>query len=317
MNKSELQEKLQFFKNEDETLGVELYLQYQDELGNIKTYLPAAEERVLSVALSSLVKATIKSKFFIESDDYQYEVVSANTAEANSIRQIFHISKNEIPRADIIFNDVVNNSALDFLNNLELEHVWSYIFKVSSLDGGTIYLFKKNYPINVLKKDKTYGLVFLNNMIKLFDKDLLRLSKHFDVMLIGNELIILNRSEFEKAFDYVGAMQKSALSRVSIIENTHLVENIEKIRDLLQNKSTLRKLLNINPNSKVLTKTPIQINRLAKKYKIEFQVTEAGDQLSINTKKSAISFVGLLNDDFLKSEFSDGLYKIQGKSPIK
>jgi hypothetical protein len=65
MNKPELQEKLQFFKNEDETLSVELYFQYRDELGNIKTYLPAAEERVLSVALSSLVKATIKSKFFL------------------------------------------------------------------------------------------------------------------------------------------------------------------------------------------------------------------------------------------------------------
>jgi hypothetical protein len=111
MNKVQLQERLQHFKEEDEMLGVEFYLLYEDE-GIVTTYLPAAEETRLSASLSSLVKSTIKNKFFIETDDYQYEVVSANTAEANNIRQVFHITKNEIPKASMIFGSVVNDSAL-------------------------------------------------------------------------------------------------------------------------------------------------------------------------------------------------------------
>ncbi len=317
MEKAQLQEKLQHFRDDSESLSVEFYLQYEDEQRNIRTYLPATEENRLGNALSGIVKSTIKGKFFVEHDDYQYEIVSANSAEASNIRQVYHIGKNEIPRASLIFDRVLQNNADDFPRNLELEHVWAYIFKVDSATNGTIYLFKRNYPINVLKKDITYGLIFSNNMLKLFDKDLLRLSKSFDVMLIDNELIILNRSEFEKSFDYVGAMQATAAIRVTAIQNTNLVADIEKIRELAGNKTTLKKLLNINPNSKVLAKKPSQIAKLAKKYKIEFEITEDGSQLDIKTKKAAIAFVEMLNDDFLKSEFSDDLYKIKGKSPIK
>lgn len=316
MNKAQLQEKLQHFKDDSEELNVEFYLQFEEEQ-YLKTYLPAAEETRLGTALSGIVKNTIKNKFFVETEDYQYEVVSANTAEASHTRQIFHIEKDEIPKASLIFDDILQDNAEDFPRNLELEHVWSYIFKVDSASNGTIYLFKRNYPINVLKKDVTYGLIFSNNMLKLFDKDLLRLSKSFDVMLIGNDLIILNRNEFEKSFDYVGAMQSTATNKITAILNSNLVADIEKIKELSSNKRTLKKLLNINPNSKILQKQPSQIIRLAKKYKVVFEKTEDGTQLDIKTKKAAIAFVDMLNDDFLKSEFSDGLYKISGKSPIK
>jgi hypothetical protein len=317
MNKDQLQEKLQNFKEDSEPLGVELYLQYEDNSGNIKTYLPAAEENKLGPALSKIVSSTIKSKFFVENEDYQYEVVNVNTAEANNIRQVYHISKNEIPRASKVFDDVINDTTEEYPANLELENVWSYVFKVQSISNGTIIFFKKNYPINVLKKDVTYGLIFSNNMLKLFDKDLLRLSKNFDVMLVDNELIILNRNEFEKAFDYVGAMQAFAANNVLAIQQTNLILDIEKIKALALNKTTLRKLLNINPNSKILTKRPTQIIKLAKKYKIEFSATEDGSQLDIKSKRAAINFVELLNDNFLKSEFSNDLYKIRGKSQIK
>lgn len=316
MNKVELQEKLQYFKSDEEILYVELYLLYQDNSQKITSYLPAAEENKLSSALSKLVKATIRNKFFIGNSNYEYELVSVNTPEANNITQIFHVSKNDIPRASLIFDGIVDNTVLEFPKNIELENVWAYIFKVDSLSDGTIYLFKRNYPVNVLRKETTYGLVFTNNKLSLFDKDLLRLSKHFDVMLIENELIILNRTEFEKAFDYVGAMQATASQKVDTIENANLIADLEKIKELSQNKKTLRKLLNINPRSKVLSKTPAQIIKLAKKYKVVFTTTEDGSQLSITTKRAAIAFVDMLNDDFLKSEFSGGLYKIRGKSEI-
>lgn len=317
MNKAELKEKLQHFVQDGEILNVELYLQYEDEERNITTYLPAAEESKLSPALGKIVSNQLKSKFFIENDDYTYEIVSAHTAEANNVRQVFHISQARIPRASQIFNAVVNNSAEDFPNGLDLQNVWAYIFKVECSDK-TIYLWKRNYSVSVLRKENSYALFFSNNMLSLFDKDLLRLSKHFDVMLIENELIILSRSEFEKAFDYVDAMQASAEINVQVIQDTNLIEagGFARIAALSQNKRTLRKLLNINPNSKVLLKSPTQIAKLAKKYKVEFEMTDDKSQLSITTAKAAIAFVEMLNDDYLKSEFSGDLYKIKGKAPI-
>lgn len=315
MTKAKLQEILQHFVVEDEPISVEMYLLFEDVDKSIKTYLPATEENKLSDVLGTIVRYQINNKFFNDNEDYEYEVVSANTAEANTIRQVFHISQKDIPKASLIFDAVVKNTAEDFPNNKELENVWAYIFKAEA-GNTTLYLFKRNYPINVLKKEKSYALFFSNNKLSLLDKDLLRLSKHFDVMLVNKELIILNRSEFEKAFDYVGAMQATATANIAIIKKSKLIENLDAISNLSQSKSTLRKLLNINPGSKVLSKTPKQIVSLAKKYKVEFTLTEDESKLSITTKKDATAFVLLLNDDYLKSEFSGSLYKIKGKSPI-
>jgi hypothetical protein len=317
MNKRELQEKLQYFIQDDSPVHVEMYLQYEEEDGSIKTYLPAVEENKLSSALSKMVSNQIKNKFFIENDVYDYEVVNASTAEASNNRQVFHVNHSEIPKASIIFNEVVKDEAEEFQRNLVLDDVWAYIFKVSTIKE-TIYIFKKNYPINLLKKENTYGIIFTNNKLSLFDKDLLRLSKNFDVILIESELIILNRSEFERAFDYVGAMQTKATANVDVIKRTKLieVEGLNKIAELSRNKRTLRKLLNINPKSKFLNKTPKEIARIAKKYKVKFNISEDETKLSITTKKSALEFVELLNDDYLKSEFSGSLYKIKGKAQI-
>lgn len=316
MNKTQLQEKLQQFVADGAVLNVELYLQYEVEK-QTKTYLPAAEESKLSPALGKIVSNQIKSKFFIENENYQYEIVSAHSAEANNIRQVFHISQDKIPKSASIFGAVVKDEAEEFPTTLELKDAWGYVFKVDCPEG-TIYLWKRNYPVAVINKDRNYSIFFSNRKLNLFDKDLLRLSNHFDVMLIENELIIINRSEFEKAFDYVEAMQTTASENVKVITKTKLidVDGLAKIADLSKNKKTLRKLLNINPKSKVLTKEPTQIARLAKKYKVEFNLTDDKKQLLITTKKAAIAFVEMLNDDYLKSEFSGSLYKIKGKSII-
>jgi hypothetical protein len=317
MNKTQLQEKLQYFVAEGTVLNVELYLQYEVDQ-QTKSYLPAAEENKLSPALGKMVSIQIKSKFFVENDNYQYEVVSAHSAEANDIRQIFHISQSKIPKASTIFGAVVKNEAEEFPTTLELKDAWGYIFKVECLEG-TIYLWKRNYPVAVINKDRNYSIFFSNRKLNLFDKDLLRLSNHFDVMLVEKELIIINRTEFEKAFDYVEAMQTTASENVKIITMTNLIDTngLAKIADLSKSKKTLRKLLNINPKSKVLSKEPTQIAKLAKKYRVEFILSEDKKQLMITTKKAAIAFVEMLNDDYLKSEFSGSLYKIKGKSIIE
>lgn len=318
MNKPQLQEKLQHFISDDETIHVEMYLQYEGENGSIDTYLPALEEDTLSPALGKLVTKQIKNKFFNKNEDYEYEVVSAHTAEANNRRQVFHESAAKIPKAAVIFDAVEKNTAQEFPKTEELGDAWAYIFKVTC-SSGTIYLWKRNYSFTTLRKEVSYSLFFKNSKLSLFDKDLFRLSNHFDVMYIATDLIIVNRSEFEKAFDYVEAMQTSANVNVNAIKKTKLVDaaGMLKIAELAKNKTTLRKLLNINPDSKILLKEPKQIARLAKRYKVKFEITEDETQLSINTKKAAVAFVEMLNDDFLLSEFSGSKYKIKGKSQIK
>ena len=67
MTKAKLQEKLQHFKNDDETVSVELYLLFEDDQKRIQTYLPAIEEDKLTTALNDIVRKSIKNniRFFV------------------------------------------------------------------------------------------------------------------------------------------------------------------------------------------------------------------------------------------------------------
>jgi hypothetical protein len=258
---------------------------------------------------------SIENNFFTESDEYQYELVSASTSEANTNRQFFNIKKSEIPKADEIFDNVINDNLPALPHGVELENIWAYIYKVQC-HNTTIYLFRKNNSLLLMRKDRSYPLFFSNNKLNLFDKDILRLSSKIDVILIGDELIILDRSEFERTFDYVEAMQTSAKENVDFINRANLIEGIDKIDNLKKNKATLKKLLNIKRDSPVLLRTPSQIVTLAKKYKLKLEMNDDNSRLLITSKKSAIAFVEMLNDDYLKSEFSGSKYKTKGKAQI-
>src|SRR5688572_3365938 len=203
MTKEELSQELEYFFQNEQNIGADLYLLYY-EGGTLTTYAPALDETTLRPRLLKDFLGEMKFRLVEnESTDYSYDLEHINTPGAHEGSVIYYVPYSSIPKANLIYSTVVNGGAADFTgNNLELINIWGFVIKIGNSTKST-YLFKKNYPVNVVKKTGLYQLFFKNNKFKLLDQDLIKLSKKFDVMLLKDELIILNKKEFEQSFDYI------------------------------------------------------------------------------------------------------------------
>ncbi len=310
MTKETLLEHLRYFFENRPVIDLELYVLYQRD-GALRTYAPALEERQLRPRLLGDFLAEIRAQF----SEGAYELVSVHTPEASDAEQVFYAGYDEIPRAAYIFGDAVAGKALPFDDaEAKLSGIWAFVVRIGNSQR-SLYLFKKNQAFNVIGQGKYYHLFFSNRALTLLNRDTIRLNHTFDVMLLEDQLLVLNRKEFERSFDYVKAMQGRALEKIGAIEKLGIVENVGKLTDMVENMRTLRKLLAIDMGNVVLHTPPEKIADFCRAYNIDLRFTPE-NKIALNTKKSAEQFVKLLNDDYLRSELTQLLYDSKGKKRI-
>jgi hypothetical protein len=312
MTKETLLEHLRYFFENCPAIDLELYVLYHRE-GALSTYRPALEERQLRPRLLNDFLAEVRVQFYAPATPY--ELVSVHTPEASDAEQVFYADYLEIPRAAAVFGPATKGHALSYDGEeATLSGIWGFVVRIGNSQR-SLYLFKKNQAFNVIGRDKYYHLFFSNQALTLLNRDTIRLNHTFDVMLLEDHLLILNRKEFERSFDYVKAMQQRALDKIGAIEKLGIVENVGKLAELVENMRTLRKLLAIDLGNVVLHTPPEKIAAFCRDYNIDLKFTTE-NKIALNTKRSAEQFVKLLNDDYLRSELTQLLYDSKGKKRI-
>jgi hypothetical protein len=312
MTKPTLLEHLRYFFENRPAINLELYVLYLRD-GALRTYRPALEERQLRPRLLDDFLAEVRAQLYDPAAPY--ELVSVHTPEAGDAEQVFYAGYLEIPRAAAVFGPATKGHALPYEGEeATLSGIWGFVVRIGN-SGRSLYLFKKNQAFNVIGRDKYYQLFFSNKALTLLNRDTIRLNHTFDVMLLEDQLLVLNRKEFERSFDYVKAMQGRALEKIGAIEKLGIVENVGKLADMVENMRTLRKLLAIDMGNVVLHTPPEKIADFCRAYNIDLRFTPE-NKIALNTKKSAEQFVKLLNDDYLRSELTQLLYDSQGKKRI-
>ncbi len=312
MTRETLLEHLRYFFENRPAIDLELYVLYHRD-GTLSTYQPALEERQLRPRLLHDFLAEVRAQFYAPAAPY--ELVSVHTPETSDVEQVFYADYPEIPRAAAIFGPATKGQALPYDDDsATLSGIWGFVVRIGNSER-SLYLFKKNQAFNVIGQGKYYHLFFSNRALTLLNRDTIRLGHTFDVMLLENHLLIINRKEFERSFDYVKAMQGRALDKIGAIEKLGIVENVGKLADMVENMRTLRKLLAIDLGNVVLHTPPEKIADFCRAYNIDLKFTPE-NRIALNTKKSAEQFVKLLNDDYLRSELTQLLYDSKGKKRI-
>jgi hypothetical protein len=312
MTKQTLLEHLRYFFENRPAINLELYVLYLRDSA-LHAYRPALEERQLRPRLLDDFLAEVRAQFY--APVAPYELASVHTPEASDADQVFYAGYLEIPRAAAVFGPATRGQDLPYEGEeATLSGIWGFVIRVGNSER-SLYLFKKNQAFNVIGRDKYYHLFFSNKALTLLNRDTIRLNHTFDVMLLEDHLLILNRKEFERSFDYVKAMQQRALEKIRAIEKLGIVENVGKLAGMVENMRTLRKLLAIDMGNVVLHTPPEKIADFCRAYNIDLKFTPE-NKIALNTKKSAEQFVKLLNDDYLRSELTQLLYDSKGKKRI-
>lgn len=204
----------------------------------------------------------------------------------------------------------------------DLSHLFGYIIYLGSMQKG-IVLFKKHYPISLIKRES-----FLLGAIKskerferLPGEDIIRLNNDVQLLRLGETVFVFDLRVLEHNMGFSALMQQTAIETVEAIEELDILDDIEVLRDTLEDLSFARKLSKVKKSSAIfklgITKdTIVEFTKTTPALVGKFKYSDDGAKIRLDTKKSKLAFLKLLNDSFLHSELTEQYYEASAKDNI-
>ncbi len=316
MTKSELDEHLLPF-TATEGVGATVYFILQSEGG-----LTAKRADI-----DETIQPEIRNQF-VESlrtgilDNEELAILSLSSADDRT-NAIYHYDLDEVPTGLDMIDEVLSNDDLsDFsFEEDDLASVKAIVILVGN-DEHQIALYKRFYPVSLLKRDSTLFIIPAETRFTRLDSDVLKINGTIDFFKINGELYIINLSILERFFGFHDIIERKAREGLRAIEAADLLDNPEELEELLSDVSFARKLVKVTADSPVLGDAVpnAEVLKFTQEHPAlagKFQYNEDESKLHVHTKKSKQLFLKLLNDDYLKSELTRRMYDSSAKDEVQ
>lgn len=261
----------------------------------------------------------------IESND-DLRILNLSAADDRST-VIYEYDLDDKPNFFSFFDEIQNNrqagyfstengNVFEFAND-RLSLVDGYILRLGDEDS-FIMIYRKNFPVNVFKRDKIYLIKGDDTQFTTMKDDFLRIDAKIDFFKIDNSVFIKNVDILEKFCEFEQIIIAEATKSIAEVSNLNLVDNIEVLSERVEDMSFARKLTRISTTSPVFTLPKATIIFFAQNHRLlkkAFKYSATGS-IILDTKKSQNLFVRLLNDDFLHSELTNNDYITPSKDKL-
>lgn len=204
----------------------------------------------------------------------------------------------------------------------KLSDLFGYIIYLGSMSNG-IYLFKKHYPISLIKQDSFLLGIMKDKerFCKISSTDIIRLNGKSQLLKINNKIYIMDLKMLERNMGFTMLIKKAASDSIVSIASLDIIEDIQTLKDSLDNISFARKLSKIKTTSPIFKReingaAIIQFTKDTAVLNGKFKYTEDGKKLRLDTKKSKQDFLALMNDEFLISELTKQYYEATLKDDL-
>lgn len=201
----------------------------------------------------------------------------------------------------------------------QVADIFGYIFLLGN-DEEKIALYKKQYPINVLRRDRILVFKKSDTRLEEVNDDLISIDRKVQFIQIGEELIVLDTKVLERIFGFENAIRSGAEANVqNLLAPSEFLADAAPLLDRLDNLTFARKLRRINPNSPVLNVDFEKLRDFIKqhpKLKTRIRFNDDETKIALDTNVSMDLFIKLLDDDYLKSELTDYLYEVDRKDVV-
>ena len=312
MEIQELKELLDVINSVDEPIGIRVHLVKKEE-GNVENILQADVSGILSDELKTMFTDTINQRFF-ENE----EIVLSNISDANElINSAFYYDIDEFPEKLNILQgfDTWENYPQFSFNNDDIESIKAILITIGN-ENNYFTVFKHVYSITILKQDKVLGLFPAENRFEKLTNNILQINNSVDFIYVQDNLIVNNLKTLTNAYGYKEVIKNQARERIELIRELDLIDNIDELTEFVENVKYAKRILKINPQSPVLqlARTRI-INFIRNHNKLSNRIrfNENGDKITLDTDVSKVITIGILNDDYLKSNLTDLDYESKKK----
>jgi len=299
---------------ENESTTLELYLISPDKEIKFSSISDEASSNLLE-----LFKNNINNKLL--DDENEYRLKSIDDANDEDAKTYYYFDSDNIYEKIEHFTNFdgtdIENFSFDEMNFGDID---TFLIKIGT-DEKHIVLYKKNYPINLLKRGKTIFLTKSNENIDELKDDILKINGNFQFLVLGEHILVLDLNMLETQLGYEDVIIKNAEEALATISAIDFLDDISKIQEMATSKRIAKKI-NLVKNSLVIdiirrdqSKVITFINGHPElKKSLSFN---SDGKLELKSKVSVEKFLKLLHDDYLKSELTELLYDSLNKDTLK
>jgi hypothetical protein len=314
MNLQGLRTNLAFLFDPQQEIGLSMYFILEDANGHdVKQADIAAEVRD---TLKEQFLRYIRAKFLNNEELYFANISDADT-RANAA---YFFDLDDKPADLEVMKDLLEDENAEFFNfgADEFDSISGFVFLLGN-ENNKLALYKKQYPINLLKRGAILRLFPVNTRLEELKQDILAISDKIDFIQIDDDLVIINVRTLERFFGFEDLIKSQAQITLGVIDNSGFLADVEPLQELAQALPSARKLMRVRADSPVL-QLPFERVRDFIKYhpqlkkRIRFNAEET--QIALDTKVSKQLFLKLLDDDYLKSELTQFNYDSEIKNRL-
>lgn len=315
MNKQKLQKELTFLIEEKNELGFEMYLL----LKNKQIKIVDIGDDNLATEIKNGFREYINERTFVNENAAVLPLSQLDDTPSS----IHHYDMSDLPEGLDVLNrnfDPENTEIFNF-NNDNLNNVEAYLLKFSSIESNVV-LYKQHSQLNLLKQKNGIFMFGSNDrFIKPENsQSILRFSFTMDFLKVKDEIFVYDLRCLEREFKFTKIIIHNANKRLDDIDHLGIVDNIDELRNFVNDKSGAKKVLNLDRNSPVLKMPFDDIKRFVKNdeyLKKRFKFNDEETQFYLHTKASRIYFIKLMNDDYLESRLTSMQYESDKKNEVR
>ncbi len=322
MTLEELRELLAII-NSDEPVGIRVHVierteeeNQQGEIEEIENIREANISQELAQELQEDFVNNINARFF---NDEEFQV--SNISEAHEMsNSVYYYDLDEFPQKLNVLQefDAWTNYPDFSFNNNDIENVKALLITIGN-QNSHFTIFKHVYPVTIIRQDRIIGLIPFGDRFEKLNSNILQINTSIDFLYAQESLIINSVKTLTNSYGYKEIIINQARDRVLLIGELNLISNLDVLEAFITNVKYAKRVLKINPHSPVLQ---LARNRIVDfilnhpKLQNKIRIDEENQQIVLDTDVSKIVTIGILNDDFLKSNLTDLDYESEKKSSL-
>lgn len=193
-----------------------------------------------------------------------------------------------------------------------------YFVVVLGTEENHVVVYRDNFNVNLLKQAR--GRYYLNKsgtQITNLKEDILRMDSQIDCMLLDDDFFIVNLKNLNTSKEFATIIKDRANQSVDLIADLEYIDNVDGLRERLDELSFARRLMKAMDGSPVIgLPTPTVLDFVSNNPKLNNVLKVEGGKIKLDTKKAQSAFVSLLNDDFLYSKLTNNDYESSSKDRL-
>ena len=193
-----------------------------------------------------------------------------------------------------------------------------YFVVMLGTEENHVVVYRDNFNVNLLKQAR--GRYYLNKsgtQITNLKEDILRMDSQIDCMLLDDDFFIVNLKNLNTSKEFATIIKNRANQSVDLIADLEYIDNVDGLRERLDELSFARRLMKAMDGSPVIgLPTPTVLDFVSNNPKLNNVLKVEGGKIKLDTKKAQSAFVSLLNDDFLYSKLTNNDYESSSKDRL-